>query len=105
MSIWTSAILAYGLEIPADIPTDRLDAIIKPIGGDLGHATAGGYDSERRYLVTGYHEAELNKPKTVDLPVGEQQYLVWRSLLRRALLDLGLDPTAAPAWHLIAAQS
>ncbi|MCX5197196.1 hypothetical protein OOK31_25415 [Streptomyces sp. NBC_00249] len=103
MSIWTTAYLAYGQQIP-DTDTDVLDAVLGRLDGGVGHLSAGAYDRERLYLVTGCHSAELGTPETVEVPRVEDAYHVWDEELRTALAALGIEEQPF-AWHLIAAQS
>jgi hypothetical protein len=104
MSIWTSAYLAYGFEIPKT-DEDALDTALGGLDGDVGHLSVGAYDRERLYLVTACHEAELGSPETVDLNLSAEQRADWDRQLEAALSALGMPFGATPAWHLIAAQS
>jgi hypothetical protein len=103
MAIWTTAYLAYGLEIPTR-DTDELDRTLGPLNSEVGHLEAGPYDRDRLYLVTACHSADLGEPETLDIPHNEAQYRTWDDQLRTALTALGL-PTDQPfTWHLIANQ-
>lgn len=104
MSIWTSAYLAYGFEIPAT-DEDALDAALGGFDGDVGHLSAGAYDRERLYLVTACHEAELGSPESVALNLSAEQRADWDRQLEAALNALDLPAGAKPAWLLIAAKS
>lgn len=104
MSIWTTAYLAYGFEIPQQ-DLDAIDLALKPLDSEVGHLSAGPYDRDRLYLVTACHDAELGSPEVVGLSLGLEQRADWDRQLLAALAALGLSMSIQPAWHLIAAQS
>ncbi|MFF4576891.1 hypothetical protein ACFY15_00540 [Streptomyces sp. NPDC001373] len=104
MSIWTTAYLAYGLEIPAR-DTDELDRTLGPLKSNVGHLEAGPYDRDRLYLVTACHSADLRMSETPDIPRNDAQYLTWDDQLRTALAALGLATDQQFTWHLIANQN
>ncbi|MFI8278553.1 hypothetical protein ACIGBH_27505 [Streptomyces sp. NPDC085929] len=104
MSIWTTAYLAYGLEIPAR-DTDEVENALRPLTGDVGYLTAGPYDRDRLYLATGSFDADLGTPETLDIPHDPEQYRTWDDQLRTALAALGLPIDQQFTWHLIADQN
>lgn len=104
MGMWTTAYLAYAIEIPR---TDE-DVIDEKLSGHtvgVGHLSAGGFDHDKTYLVTACEDAELGKPTGVDLgahytddnPEGR-----WNQMLDHAAGVLGVEPLGEPGWLLIA---
>ena len=104
MGFWTSAYLAYGIEIP-DTDEDTLDAKLHGQTVGVGHLNAGGYDTDKTYLTTYCESADLGKPETLDLgthyadgnPEGR-----WNGMLAHAAEKVGVEPLGAPGWLLIA---
>jgi hypothetical protein len=101
MGYYTSAFLAYGIQIP-DKDEDELDRGI-PGGTEVGHLRAGRYDREDTYLVTKCTEADLGNSVVVDPHrATAEQYEAWDRDLRAAAGALGVDEIPEPAWLLIA---
>lgn len=104
MGMWTTAYLAYGIEIPYTSE----DAIEEKLSGQtvgVSYLNAGHYDHDKTYLVTACFDAELGKPSEVDLgehyadgdPTGR-----WNQMLDHAVGKVGVEPIGEPGWLLIA---
>jgi hypothetical protein len=104
MGMWTSAYLAYGIEIP-HTDEDTIDAKLNGTTVGVSHLNAGDYDHDKTYLVTACEDAELGTPATLDLgahytddnPEGR-----WNQMLDHAVGVLGVTPLGEPGWLLIA---
>jgi hypothetical protein len=100
MGYFTSAYLAYGIQIP-DKPEDELDRGI-PGGTEVGHLRAGKYDAEMTFLVTECTEADLGQAETVNPDrATREQYETWDRDLRAAAEALGVENPPEPSWLLI----
>lgn len=113
MGISTSAVLVYGFPVPDDHRyaayhnEEALDAILKRHPG-VGHASAGPYHQNTRYIVTDYYEAECGRysvaPPLV-IPTFSERDTAQRNVkLEAAAMALGLTDHPGPAWYLIANQ-
>lgn len=100
MGFHHSAYFAYGIEIP-DTDEDTLDRGI-PGGTEVGHLHAGGYDTDKTFLVTKCTETRLGQVKAVD-PQGtsSDEYELWNAQLTAAAEALGVAPKNKPAWLVI----
>jgi len=107
MGYYTSAWLAYGIQIPDTAP-DRLEEALSTLttrdkGDDsVGYLNAGRYDDERTYLVTKTFEADLGNGLAVQPEqVTPQQYLTWNAHLAEAACALGVTEAPPASWLLI----
>jgi hypothetical protein len=104
MGFWTSAYLAYGIEIPSTDP-DALEGHLKGETVGVGYLHAGGYDNDRTFLTAVCESADLGKPQALDLgahytdgnPEGR-----WNDMLAHAAEKVGVEPVGEPGWLLIA---
>lgn len=102
MGFWTSAYLAYGIEIPDTAP-DALEGHLKGETVGVSYLQAGGYD--KTFLTTACESADLGKPAALDLaahyidgnPEGR-----WNDMLAHAVEKVGVEPIGEPGWLLIA---
>ncbi|MER5750674.1 hypothetical protein [Streptomyces sp. NPDC002088] len=108
MGYYTSAWLAYGMQIP-DTSSDVLQEALAPLmtrakGDDhVGYLHAGRYDNEDTFLVTRCTEAELGDPVVVAPErVTAEQYAEWKASLVEACRALGLAEVPPAEWLLIA---
>lgn len=100
MGSFTSAYLAYGIQIPHK-DEDELDRGI-PGGTEVGHLRAGKYDHEMTFLVTKCTEADLGQALTVTPErATPDQYETWDRDLRAAAAALGVTDAGEPSWLLI----
>jgi hypothetical protein len=100
MGYYTSAYLAYGVQIP-DKDEAELDRGI-PGGTEVGHLRAGKYDDERTYLVTECEESDLGEALEVTPQAATaEQYAAWDRDLRAAATALGVEQIRDPSWLLI----
>jgi hypothetical protein len=100
MGYFTSAYLAYGIQIP-DTDEDTLDRGI-PGGTEVGHLRAGKYDAEMTFLVTECTEADLGDAETVSpQQATPEQYATWDRDLKAATVVLGVVAYGEPSWLLI----
>lgn len=108
MGYFTSAYLAYGMQIP-HTSSDQLQAALAPLktrtkGDDyVGYLHAGRYDDEDTFLVTQCTEAEIGEPVAVAPErVAAEKYAVWNEGLTEACRALGLAEIPPAEWLLIA---
>jgi hypothetical protein len=104
MGFWTSAYLAYGIEIP-DTNEETLE---ERLGGEtvgVSYLRAGAYDTNKTYLTACCESADLGDPENLDLaahytdgnPEGR-----WNDMLAHAVEKVGLESIGEPGWLLIA---
>lgn len=113
MGISTSAVLLYGIPIPADHPCAAyrnealLDVVLKGHEG-VSHASAGPYDRDTRYICTDFYDAEISRYTADDTititPFDRFGTKERNARLEHAAMDLKLNDHPAPAWYLIANQ-
>lgn len=104
MGFWTSAYLAYGIEIP-DTDVDTIEERLGDETVGVGYLRAGGYDNDKTFLTTACESADLGKPESLDLaahyidanPEGR-----WNDMLAHAAEKVGVEPLGEPGWLLIA---
>lgn len=103
MGFFTSAFLAYGIQIP-DKDEEELDRGINgmPKRTDVGHLRAGKYDHEMTFLVTECKEADLGEACAVEPERATlEQYETWNRDLRATAKALGVEDPPEPTWLLI----
>ena len=104
MSIHTEAVLLYGVEIPRSHEAygaygqELLEDILE--NHPAVKAVSTGYNHDRYWLYTHYHNAGRDGHHRIDPHVPEDHH----TALRAVMLELELPSGAAndPAWHLIA---
>jgi hypothetical protein len=104
MGFWTSAYLAYGIEIP-HTDTDTLDEKLHGNTTGISYLNAGDYDVDKTFLVTACYDAVLGKPAAANIsehyadgnPEGR-----WNQMLDHAVGVIGVEVDGEPGWLLIA---
>ena len=104
MHTFTSAYLAYGINIP-DINVEVLDEGFADgsEGGfpDVGSLRAGPQYGHFTFLVTACNQAELGEVTTVaPQDVSAAQYADWDLQLRAAAAALGITGDLTPGWFI-----
>lgn len=113
MGIWTTAVLLYGIPVPASHDCaaygddELLDSILRHHPG-VGHASAGPYDRDIRYICTDHYDAEISRhyasSAIVIAPFDKAETAERNARLEHAAMELDLGPHPEPSWYLIADQ-
>jgi hypothetical protein len=103
MRLYSTAYLAYGLQIP-DTDTEAVEAALQALDNGVHYLTAGRFDEQRTYLTTECHNAEAGQylglaPETLN---ERPERAGWDQALIVAAAALGHTDTPAPGWLLTA---
>ncbi|MFJ1647946.1 hypothetical protein [Streptomyces sp. NPDC088258] len=100
MGMYTSAYLAYGIQIVDTEPGILEEA---NLGAGVSFLYAGRYDNDMTFLVTEWHNVDLGSSKALSPQYfADGQYAVWDELLKKAAGALDLSHVHQPAWLVIA---
>lgn len=103
MGIWTSAYVAYGVQIP-DTDVEMMEAGTYPAG--VGYLHAGGYDREMTF-ITAYCESadigDVQRFRPQDYTA--DTYAMWNAGIRDAAASIGVELTEDPGWFVVPDQS
>jgi len=102
MRLYSTAYLAYGIQIP-DTDPDRLEEALRDIEG-IGYLNAGRFGDERTYLTTECHSVDAGEylglaPETV---ANRPEQAAWDAALKAAAEALGRTDTPEAGWFLTA---
>jgi hypothetical protein len=104
MGIYTSAYVAYGVQIP-DTDSETLEDATFPEG--VGYLHAGGYDRNLTFLVTYCEAADLGDTHRFNpREVTDEQYAAWDESLRVTAYAMEIGATLhEPCWFVVPDQS
>ncbi|MEU9000501.1 hypothetical protein [Streptomyces sp. NPDC048551] len=103
MRIYSTAYLAYGIQIP-DTDANRLEGVVQALDNGAGYLQAGRFGNERTYLTTECHSADAGEylvltPATL---AERAERATWDTALQTAAEALGHPNTDTPRWFLTA---
>ncbi|WP_327413203.1 hypothetical protein [Streptomyces sp. NBC_01233] len=103
MRLYSTAYLAYGIQIP-DTQPDHLEDTLQALDNGVGYLNAGRFGDERTYLTTECHSADAGEylglaPETLN---DRRERATWDTALKTAAEALGHSDAPAPGWFLTA---
>ncbi|MFG2412322.1 hypothetical protein [Streptomyces goshikiensis] len=102
MRLYSTAYLAYGIQIP-DTDSDTVEEALRTIDG-VGYLTAGRFGDDRTYLTTECYSTDAGEyrifaPETL---ASRPEQAAWDAALKAAAEALGHTDAVSPRWFITA---
>ena len=103
MRLYSTAYLAYGIQIP-DADNDVVEAALRDLANGVSYLQAGRFEEQRTYLTTECHRVNAGEYRIFapDALADRSERPAWDTALRAAAEALGFPGTPVPRWFLTA---